>query len=168
MWNDIQKLFSKNPKKLKVARTILELGLCIGEDKKIYCGPIEIPYSKMKHALGVDRRVVIDTAQKILENEQLRKIFTKIKPAGLSFQEIAKQPEFGFGVVEILAEPKKVGIIAQVSAIIAQEGVSIRQILADDPELFPEPKLTIITAAPITNITEKFLKVDGVNSVKIY
>ena len=168
MWNKIEKNFSKTPKKLKVARTLLELGLRIGEDRKIYCGKIEIPYSKIAKALEIDRRVVINTVDLILEDQELKKFFTQIQPAGPSFQEIAKQPEFKFGLVEISAESDTVGIIASVSELIAKEGVSIRQILAQDPELYPDPKLIIITEKPITDITKKFLEIDGIHSVEIF
>ena len=168
MWNEIQKIFAKNPKKLEVARTILELGLCIGIDKKIYCGTIEIPYSKMASALEIDRRVVISTIEKIMEDTQLKKIFTQIRPAGPSFQEVAKLAAFEFGLVEISAEPKTVGIIAKITELIAKEGVSIRQILAQDPELYPDPKLIIITEKPITDITNKFLDITGIKSVSIF
>ncbi|MFX1296961.1 MAG: amino acid-binding protein [Promethearchaeota archaeon] len=168
MWNKIEKIFIKTPKKLKVARTILELGLCIGKDRKIYCGNIEVPYSKIAKALTIDRRVVINTVDLILNDSELKKIFLQIKPAGPSFQEIAKQPQSKFGLVEISADSKTVGIIASVSDLIAKEGVSIRQILAQDPELFPNPKLIIITERSITDITQKFLEINGVHSVEIF
>ncbi len=168
MWNEIKEIFRKKPKKLLVVRTILELGLSIGNDEKIYCGEIEIPYSKLAKALSIDRRVVINTIKLILEHENLKKIFIRIKPAGPSFEEIAKQPDSKFGLVEISADPNTVGIIAKVSEIIASEGVSIRQILAQDPELYPDPKLTIITEKPITDITKKFLEVPGIKKVSIF
>ncbi len=168
MWHKIQEFFGKNPKKLRVVRTILEYGLCISQDRKIYCGIIEIPYSKIAKALEVDRRVVINTVDLILTDQEMKKFFSKILPAGPSFQEVAKQPDFEFGVVEIYANPKEVGIIARVTDLIAKEEVSIRQILADDPELYPAPKLTIITDKPITDITKKFLEIPGVNSVSIF
>lgn len=170
MWDEIRKTFSENPKKLKVIRAILEFGFCIKEDGKIYSGYddtfIEIPYSKIAEALQVDRRVVINTVQTLLEKEDLKKIFTGIKVAGPSFRDIAKLLKCG--VVEIHANPNEVGIIAGVTELIRDENVSIRQILADDPELYPEPKLTIITAKPITNITDKFLKIKGIKSVSIF
>jgi predicted regulator of amino acid metabolism with ACT domain len=166
MWEKVEKFFSKNPKKLKVIKTILELGCCIKEDKKIYCGPFEIPYSKIAIPLDVDRRVVINTVKLVLKNPELKKIFLNIRPAGPSFREIAK--EFDFGVIEIHADPEVVGIIAHISALIAEEGVSIRQILADDPTLFPDPKLTIITEKYLEIEVRRFLEIEGVNSVEIF
>ncbi|MHA1266232.1 MAG: amino acid-binding protein [Candidatus Helarchaeota archaeon] len=168
MWNEIQKTFKDNPKKLIVARTILELGLCIHPNKKVYCGKIEIPYSKIAKALDVDRRVVINTIEIILQDPELKKIYTHIKPVGPSFQEVAKLVEFKFGLVEISAEPNTIGIIAKVADLIAREEVSIRQIFAQDPDLYPDPKLIIITEKPITDITKKFLEVPGIKSVAIF
>lgn len=170
MWDEIRKTFSENPKKLRVVQALLEFGYCIKEDGKIYSSYgdifIEIPYSKIAEALNVDRRVVINTVQSLLKNAALKPIFTGIKVAGPSFRNIAKL--LGCGVVEIHANSNEVGIIANVTELIKNENVSIRQILADDPALYPEPKLTIITEKPITNITEKFLKVKGINSVSIF
>lgn len=168
MWNKIQDMFKDNPKKLIVARTILELGLCIDEKKRILCGTIEIPYSKVAKALDVDRRVVISTLDIILENNELKKIYTRIRPVGPSFQEVAKLAEFEFGLVEISADPNTVGIIANVTELVAKEGVSIRQIFAQDPDLYPDPKLILLTDHPITDITDKFLKIPGVKSVQIF
>ncbi len=168
MWDEIRETFKNNPKKLRVARTILELGLRTGLDKKVYCGTIEIPYSKIANALDIDRRVVIDTVSKILENDKLKKIFTLINPAGPSFTELAKQVEFEFGLVEISAKSETVGIIAKVTELIAMENVSIRQIFAQDPELYPNPKLIIITEKPITDITKKFLEIPGILSISIF
>jgi len=170
MWDKIRKIFSENPKKLRVIQSILEFGFCVKEDGKIYCSFgdifIEIPYSKIAEALQVDRRVVISAVQTLLEKEELKKIFIGIKVAGPSFRDIAKLLECG--VVEIRANPHEVGIIANVTELIKNENVSIRQILADDPELYPEPKLTIITEKPITTITDKFLKIKGIKSVSIF
>jgi predicted regulator of amino acid metabolism with ACT domain len=170
MWDEIRKTFSENPKKLRVIQALLEFGYCIKEDGKIYSSYadifIEIPYSKIAEALQVDRRVVINTVKSLLEKESLKQIFTGIKVAGPSFRDIAKH--LGCGVVEIHANSHEVGVIAGVTELIKNENISIRQILADDPELYPEPKLTIITEKPVTNITEKFLKVKGIKSVSIY
>jgi len=171
MWDTIQEIFRDNPKKLRVIQAILEFGFCVQEDGKIYSSHgddfIELPYSKIAQALKVDRRVVIDTVQTILETEELKKIFTGIKVAGPSFREVAKL--LGFGVIEIHANPNEVGIIANVTELIKIENVSIRQILADDPELYPEPKLTIITEKPIPNITDKIRlsEIKGIKSISI-
>ena len=47
-------------------------------------------------------------------------------------------------MVELRANPKSKGIVAEVTKILADCGIVIRQIITDDPELFPDPVLTII------------------------
>lgn len=167
MWSKVQEYFKEHPTRLRVARLILELGFRIGEDGKIYCGPVEIPPIRIARACEVDRRVVNVTVMMILVNPTLRNVFMNIKPSGPFFRDIAKQ--FGFGVIEITADPKTVGIIARVTTLIADERISIRQIVADDPELFPEPKLTIITEKEVPGrLIPKFLRVPGVKRVSVY
>jgi len=132
MWSAVQSYLKDHPIRLKVAKTIVELGLHIGEDGAIYCGPIEIPVMKIAKACGVDRRVVTATVKMVLEHPELCKVFTNIQSAGPSFREVAKH--FGFGIIVINADPKTVGIVAKATALIANEGISIRQVLAEDPD----------------------------------
>jgi predicted regulator of amino acid metabolism with ACT domain len=159
LWKKVESYLENNPAQLKVARTIVEQGFHISEDGKIYCGSTEIPASKIARPLGVDRRVVGNTIESILSEPELHRIFTKIKSAGPFFGDIADQ--LGFGVVVINANPQTVGI--------ANEEISIRQIIAEDPELYPEPKLTIITEKVVPgDIIQEFLKIPGVERVTIY
>ena len=77
-------------------------------------------------------------------------------------------PFLGYGVIEIRAKPDAVGIIAATSTLIAEEGISIRQILAEDAEIYPDPKLIIITEKPIPgDLLSKFLKIPTVINVTI-
>lgn len=152
---------------MKIAKTIMELGLHIGEDEAVYCGPIEIPVMKIAKACGVDRRVVNATVKMVLEHPELRKVFTNIQSAGPSFRDVAKH--FGFGIIVITANPKTVGIVAKATALIANARISIRQVLAEDPELYPEPKLTIITEKPVPGkLIPEFLRIPGVKGVSVY
>ena len=97
----------------------------------------------------------------------MRKVFFNIQPAGPKFCNVAKN--LGFGVVEVIANPKAVGIIARVTTIISEEGISIRQILANDPELFPNPKLIIITNKEVPGkLIPAFLRIKGVKKISVY
>lgn len=166
MWNKIKQFFEDSPSKLKIAKLIVETGLRIGEKGKIYCGEIEVPATKIATAAGVDRRVVKATAEAILKVDDLRKIFTNLKPAGPLLRDVAKH--LGYGVVEIKAKPEALGIIAETSALISKEKISIRQILAQDPEIYPDPKLILITERPIPGeLLPKFLKIPTVRQVTI-
>ena len=141
LWNLVKERL-KGHAKLKVAKALVELGFSV-RNGRIYCGPVEIPSSRLARAIGVDRRIVAEAINTIEKDPRLREIFEGIEPAGPSFKRIAKR--LGFGVVEIEADPKKPGIIAGVTSIIAEREISIRQVIADDPELYPNPKLTVIT-----------------------
>ncbi|HIC86797.1 MAG TPA: ACT domain-containing protein, partial [Aquificae bacterium] len=60
-----------------------------------------------------------------------------------------------------------VGIVAGITSILAREGISIRYILAEDPELSVESKLTIVTNTKIPGkLVDEFLKI--FNKVVIY
>ncbi len=166
MWTQVKNYFSDSPSKLKIAKLIVESGLRIDEKGRIYCGEIEIPATKLAAAAGVDRRIVKDTAQAILESEELKKIFMNLKPAGPLLRDVAQY--LGYGVIEFKARPEAPGIIAEATALIAKEGISIRQILAEDAEIYPDPKLLLITEKPIPGeLLNKFLKISTVKQVTV-
>lgn len=166
MWNKIKRFFEGSPSKLKIAKMIVETGMRIGEEGKIYCGEIEVPATKIATAVGVDRRVVKYTAEAIMQEANLRKIFIDLKPAGPLLRDVAKH--LGYGVIEIRASPEALGIIAETTALIYKEGISIRQILAEDPEIYPDPKLIVITERPIPGeLLIQFLKIPTVKQVTI-
>ncbi|MEM3061400.1 MAG: amino acid-binding protein, partial [Candidatus Bathyarchaeia archaeon] len=109
-----------------------------------------------------DRRTVVETIKMIEKNSELNLIFSNLRSAGPSLKEIARYLDFG--VVEISPDdPRTVGILANAASIIAKEGLSIRQALTDDPELSPEPKLTLIAERKIAGgLIPEFLKIKGV------
>jgi len=166
MWKSIAKKFEEAPAKLKVARLLIENGLRIGEDGRVYCGDVEIPDTKIARVLDVDRRVVRETIKYVMSDEVLRKVFTRLKPAGALLRDVAAL--FGYGVLEIRADPSAVGIIAGVAQALAKAGISIRQIHAEDPDLNPDPKLIVITERAVPGeVIQEILKVPNVKSVTI-
>src|SRR6266540_4021864 len=65
-------------------------------------------------------------------------------------------------------DPKAVGILAGASKLLADAGITIRQALVDDPELVPEPKLTIITGRSVPGgLIQEMLKITGVSKVSV-
>ncbi len=166
VWRAINAFFAGAPSKLKVAQLMVELGLRIDSEGRIFCDDVEIPATKIAAAVKVDRRVVKETAKAILQTEDLRQLFLHLRPAGPLLRDIAQY--LGYGVVEIRAKPENIGIIAQASALIAAEGISIRQILAEDAEIYPDPKLILITARPVPGeLLPKFLQIPTVTRVTI-
>jgi predicted regulator of amino acid metabolism with ACT domain len=167
MWNSAKKYFEGQPERLKVARVLIENGLAV-RNGKIYLNEIEVPPVRIARAAGVDRRTVVETLKAIGSDRGLRLIFQDIKSAGLSLREIAK--DLNLGVVEITPVDAKIpGILAGSAMILAKNGLSIRQAIVDDPELSPEPKLTLIVERKIPGeIIPELLNVKGVAKVSIY
>ena len=167
MWNNAKKYFGGHPERLKVARVLIENGLAV-RNGKIYLNEIEIPPVRVARAAEVDRRTVVETLKAIRSNRDLRLIFEDIRSAGHSLREIAKH--LSLGVVEITpVDAKTPGILAGSAVILAKNGLSIRQAIVDDPELSPEPKLTLIVERKIPGeIIPELLNVKGVARVSIY
>lgn len=164
MWKKIVEKFERYPSQIAVAREFLRLGIAV-KDGKAYCDNIELVPTKIAEAIGVDRKVVVMAIQNIESDEELKRVFSSIKPVA-NITEVARI--LGFGVLEVYAESHKVGIVAGVTSVLAREGISIRYVLAEDPELSVESKLTIVTDVKIPGrLVDEFLKVDGVNKIVI-
>ena len=56
----------------------------------------------------------------------------------------------GYGVLKItVVDPSVPGIVHRVTSEIASKGISIRQVVANDPRFYDPPMLTIITEEPL-------------------
>jgi len=167
MWSNVKKHFEGHPERLRVARVLIENGLNV-RDGKIYLNEIEIPPVRVAKAAEVDRRTVKEALNAIRSDRELRLIFEGIRSAGLSLKEIAKHLDLG--VVEITpVDAKTLGILANSAMILAKNGLSVRQAIVDDPELSPEPKLTLIAERKIPgNLIPDLLNVKGVAKVSVY
>src|SRR3989339_1092804 len=166
MWNQIKTQLEQYPERLRVARVLVENGLS-AKDDKIYLNQIEIPPVRIARVAGVDRRTVNETLCSIKENPELRMIFEEIRPAGHSLREIAKH--LNLGVVEIVpVDAKMPGILENSAMVLTKGGLGIRQAIVDDPELSPEPKLTLIVDKKIPGeLIPELLKVKGVAKVVV-
>jgi len=167
MWSNIKKYFEGHPERLRVARVLVENGLSV-KNGKIYLNDIEIPPIRVARAAGVDRRTVNETLSAVKANRGLCLIFEGIRSAGHSLKEIAKH--LALGVVEITPVDAKIpGILANSAMILTKNGLSIRQAIVDDPELSPEPRLTLIVERKIPGeLISEFLKINGVAKVSVY
>lgn len=151
----LEKFFEHARGRKIVAMEFLRLGLKVDGSGRIYVGTIELPPAKIARALDVDRRVVIETAKAIANDDKLLQIFYKLEPRAF-IANAAK--DLGFDAIEIRANPKGKGIVAAVTKILADEGIVIRQVISDDPDLFPEPVLSIIIDGRLTPRVIKKLK----------
>ncbi len=167
MWKEISDRLRDHPERLAVARILVENGLNI-RNSKVWCNDILISAVRIARAAKVDRRTVTQAVRMIEDDKELREIFRSIRPAGSSLREIARH--LNFGVVEITPTDARIpGILASSASLIAERNISIRQAIVDDPELSPEPKLTIIAETRIPgDLILEFLKIKGVAKVSIY
>jgi len=167
MWNKIKSQLEQYPERLKVARVLIENGLSTKDDK-IFLNQIEVPPVRIARAAKVDRRTVNETLNTIKRNPELKLIFEEIRPAGHSLKEIAKH--LNLGVLEITpTDAKAPGILCKAATALNKDNLSIRQAIVDDPELSPEPKLTLIVERKIPGeLIPELLKIPGVAKVSIY
>ncbi len=167
MWRQISERLEDYPGRQKVARALVELGLSIKPGPTIQCGGIELSDVKIARYLSVDRRTVKDTARLIFSDPVLQPVFERLRPAGPFLGDVAKF--LGYSVIEIYADPHTVGIVAQAATLIAQENIPIRQAVADDPDLTPEPKLTLVVEKqPSGAVLQRMLKIPGVTKISTY
>jgi len=167
IWNKVVDRLEGYPERLSVAKVLVENGLSV-RDGKVFCNDIEIPPVRIGRVARVDRRTVAETVKAIENSDELKEIFAGIRSAGHSLKGVAKQ--LSLGVVEITPVNARIpGILAKSATILAEKGISIRQAIVDDPELSPEPKLTLISGSKIPGqLIPKFLKVKGVEKVSVY
>jgi len=167
MWDNIRKYLEPYPERLKVARVLVENGLGI-RNGKIYINEIEVPPIRVARVAGVDRRTVNETLAAVKANRELKLIFEGLRSAGHSLKEIAKHLDLG--VVEITpVDARMPGILANSAMLLAKKGLSIRQAIVDDPELSPEPQLSLIVEKKIPGeLIPKFLEIKGVAKVSVY
>jgi predicted regulator of amino acid metabolism with ACT domain len=167
VWDIIKNHFNDYPERLKVARILVENGLST-KNSKIYLNQIEIPPIRIARAADVDRRTVNETLTAINENQKLKLIFEEIRPAGHSLKEIAKH--LNLGVVELtVTNAKAPGTLSNIATLLNNTNLSIRQAIVDDPELSPEPKLTLIIEHKIPGeLIPEILKIAGVTKISVY
>lgn len=157
--------FQRYPAQEKIVRLLVKYGFRV-RDGKIYCGEVELSDSAVGRAAGVDRRIVSAAARTVEANPELARIFSHFMPT-LHLKDVA--PNLGWGVVEIVADATKPGILAGVASLISGENISIRQAIVDDPYFSDEPKLFVVTERAIpSHLIPQLQQVVGVKSVTVY
>jgi len=142
-FDTIMRKFEDSPSQQAVIRLLLERGFSVNDDGRVVSGGIEIPNTGIAREIDDDRRVVDATTDAILEDEELRRIFQNIS-AIPSLMDLA--PVLDLTVLTVrVADADRHGIVAAVTRILADRGISIRQTISEDPEFTDEPKLYLIT-----------------------
>ncbi|SMD30198.1 regulator [Picrophilus oshimae] len=169
MWNYIDNVFYAYPAERRVIQKMLNVGLSvrlIDGEPKIFCDDIEIKPNAIAKAYHVDRRVVVNMLKRIIDDETLYSFFSNLKSmANLS----ETGSRLGMGVIEITPEDaNRPGIISGVIRIISDHGISIRQVVTDDPDLIENPKAFIITQGLIpSSLLNDIKRVSGVKAITI-
>lgn len=146
-------------------RLLIQNGLRIHEGK-VLAGLVEVTDTAVANAADVDRRVVRATVDTISDNPELERPFSRFAPT-LHLKDVA--PAMGLGVLQIVAvNANQPGILAGVSQIIAEAGLSVRQAIVEDPEFTDEPLLFVVTETPVPGaVIPQLQRVRGVRSVTV-
>ncbi|ELZ38580.1 hypothetical protein [Halorubrum tebenquichense] len=147
MFDEILEKFEGSPSQQAVIRLFLERGFSVNEEGRVVSGGIEIPYTGIARELDVDRRVVDSTTDAILADPELERIFTNISSIP-SLMDLAPVLDLTVLTIEVAAADEA-GIVAEVTSILGDRDVSIRQVLSEDPEFTDDPKLYVITDAEL-------------------
>ena len=166
MWANVRKQFERQVVRPEIVRKMIQCGMRVSEDEKIYVDDVEVDYTAIANSLDVDRRVVKQTAQQIRRNRYLFSLFSKTKPLGTSLVDVVSQ--LGYTALVIEADPKSSGVMAGVAEILSRHGMVVRQAVAEDPEMVPDAKMTLVVEGQLTGrAMEELHGLTMVRSIKI-
>jgi uncharacterized protein len=147
LWPSIEREFARQGSRLLVVRKMLEYGIRVSNDGKLFVGGLEVDYSALARDAGTDRRVVKQTAAKIRTHPFLYSIFGGLTPAGASLLGVVSS--IGCSAIIIEADPRAAGVISRVTGVLAKHGIIVRQALADDPDMVRDANLTLIVEGAV-------------------
>jgi len=147
LWSRVSEQFKGQKVRLDVARRMLEYGIRVSDDGRLYVGGLEVDYSALARDVGADRRVVKQTAEQITEDPFLHSVFSRITPIGASLVPVVAR--LGYSAIVIEADPRMAGILSEAAAALARHGIVVRQALADDPDMIPSAKLTLVVEGQV-------------------
>jgi predicted regulator of amino acid metabolism with ACT domain len=167
MWNQIKEFFKELPAQQRVAQLLFERGFQVRGDCKVVSGGIEIPHTQIAKEAGVERRAVDSTVQTILSKTELKRIYMNLRQV-CSLQEVAR--EFNLSVIIFVPQnASQKGIIANVTKKVSENGLSIRQALAEDPSTSEHPKLTLILEGEIPpDLIGEIRRLEGTRSITVF
>ncbi len=166
MWDRLRSRFERFPAQLKVAELMVVRGFRVHEGRA-YAGEVELADTALARAARVDRRVVTATVRTIMRNAELLQFFERLTPV-CHLREVA--PLMGWGAIEIIpTSASRPGILAGVAHVISEAGISIRQVIVDDPEIADDPHAFIVTEQPVPErLLPRIKAVEGVKSVVLH
>jgi uncharacterized protein len=166
MWPNIRRQFERQVVRPEIVRKMIECGMRVSDDEKIYVDDVEVDYTAVARAVDVDRRVVKQTVQQIRRNRYLYSLFSMTRPLGTSLVSLVSQ--LGYTAIVIEADPKSPGVMAGVAEILSRHGMVVRQAVAEDPEMVPDAKMTLVVEGQLTGqAMEELNGLKAVRSLKI-
>lgn len=168
MWQNVRRQFPerRNAVRPDIVRKMIECGMRVSEDEKMFVGDVEVDYTAVAKAVGADRRVVKETARQIRRDPYLFAVFSRTRPLGTSVIDIVGQ--LGYTGLVIEADPESPGIMAGVAEILSRHGMVVRQALADDPEMVLDARMTLVIAGPLTGqAMEELNRLKSIKSIRI-
>ncbi|HHQ45265.1 MAG TPA: amino acid-binding protein [Candidatus Altiarchaeales archaeon] len=161
----LDEVFRGRGAQLRVAEYMAGKGIGVDDSGSLVCAGVELKHNSLAKVLSVDRRVVNSTIETILGDERLSKIFKSLDST-VYLRDTA--PLLGFGVFEVVpSDAAAKGIVAGVTKVLIEEGLGIRQLVADDP-MFDNPELTVVTDKPIDKkLLDRLLRVEGVKEIVV-
>ena len=165
MWPTIRKKFARQVARANIVKKMIECGIRVGEGDRLFVGDVEVDYTAMARAVNVDRRVVKQTVNQIRGDAYLNGIFSDIAPFGSSLVNVVSK--VGYSAVVIESDPKKPGVMAAVAEVLSRHSLVIRQALADDPDMIPDARMTLVVEGPVGNAIQELNQLELVKSIKI-
>ena len=159
----IKRHFQNLPSQETVARMFLKYGISV-RDGSAFCGSIEQSDTALARAIGVDRRVVRSTINRIMTVPDLLKIYSKLQSMLLLSDAAA---ELGCSCIEIVpTDARMPGIMAGIINVLSDAGISIRQAVVSDPQDETGSHLIIVTDGEMPgDLMTEIRKCRGVDSV---
>ncbi len=153
-------------KKLEVLKVLLKYGLSVRENTVTLGERIKVPFKSIALEAGVDRRTVIETLRAIREDSFLREFFRRLRPAGPSLVEVSKL--LGYRCLIVETHRDQPGILAWVANALAEKNINILQVVAEDPNIYEEPKLYVVVSSNVPGeVIDRILEHPAIKRVSI-
>ncbi|AMK14112.1 ACT domain-containing protein [methanogenic archaeon mixed culture ISO4-G1] len=163
--DQIASMLRRYPSQRKVAQKLLEYGIRVSNGVA-YCGDIEQTDAGIARACDVDRRVVRTTLEHISATPELDCIFSKLRPM-LSMVDMAEQINCS-AIVIIPTDARVPGIIADVTTVLYNSGITLRQAMVSDEGDREHSTLQIVVDGKLQeNVIMMIKSCRGVDSVLI-
>jgi predicted regulator of amino acid metabolism with ACT domain len=166
MFDEIMGKFEGSPGQQRVIRLLLERGFSVNDGGRVVSGGIEIPDTQIASEVGVDRRVVDTTTEAILADDDLRRIFQNISQIP-SLMDLAPVIDLSVLTIEV-EDADEPGIVGEVTGLIAEWGISLRQTISDDPEFSDDPRLYLVVDGEVPGeLLTELLELEFVRRIEV-